>query len=229
MQAAAQATLKLAADPHYVGGTIGMLCVLHTWGRTLSYHPHLHCLVTGGGFHHPSREWRPARPNYLVPVKALSRMVRDTFKRLLGKRLLSLSIPASVWSEPWNVNCQPVRGSIENVLNYLGRYVHRIAITNNRIIDIDDGKVTFEYQDTSDQQWKKMTLQAEEFIRRFLQHVLPQGFHKVRYYGIWSPSHRLLLRRLQLHLAGPAGSTSSPGLPANRRPEAPDRPDPGRR
>jgi hypothetical protein len=221
MQAAAQATLKLAADPHYVGGTVGMLAVLHTWGRTLSYHPHLHCLVTGGGFDRQTRHWRPLRRKYLIPVEVLSRRVRDTFKDLLGPRLHLLNIPASVWQVPWNVNCQPVRNSIENVLNYLGRYVHRIAITNNRILSTDNGRVTFEYQDTADQQWKQMSLHAEEFIRRFLQHVLPQGFHKVRYYGLWSPAHRPLLRRLQLLLATPEQSCPSPALAASPMPEAP--------
>lgn len=226
MQAAAQATLKLTADPHYVGGLVGILAVLHTWGRTLGYHPHLHCLVTGGGFDRQTQEWRSARPDYLVPVKALSRMVRDTFKDLLGPRLQSFNIPASVWQVPWNVNCQPVRNSIENVLNYLGRYVHRIAITNRRILDIDNGQVTFEYQDTADQQWKQMSLDAEEFIRRFLQHVLPQSFHKVRYYGLWAPGHRPLRRRLQLLLATPEHSSPSPALPASPTPEAPPDPEP---
>jgi hypothetical protein len=226
MQAAAQATLKLAADPHYVGGVVGMLAVLHTWGRTLSYHPHLHCLVTGGGFDRQTQEWRTAHPDYLIPVKALSQMVRDTFKNLLGSRLKSFNIPASVWQVPWNVNCQPVRNSIENVLNYLGRYVHRIAITNKRILDIDNGRVTFEYQDTADQQWKRMSLDAEEFIRRFLQHVLPQSFHKVRYYGLWSPAYRPVLRRLQLLLASPEHSSPSPAVPASPMPEAPPDPEP---
>ena len=226
MQAAAQATLQLAADPHYVGGLVGMLAVLHTWGRTLSYHPHLHCLVTGGGFDRQTQEWRTAHPDYLIPVKALSRMVRDTFKDLLGPRLKSFNIPASVWLVPWNVNCQPVRNSIENVLNYLGRYVHRIAITNKRILDIDNGRVTFEYQDTADRQWKQMSLDAEEFIRRFLQHVLPQSFHKVRYYGLWSPAHRPVLRRLQLLLATPEHSSPSPALPASPMPEALPDPEP---
>jgi hypothetical protein len=111
------------------------------------------------------------------------------------------------------------------VLNYLGRYVHRIAITNNRILDIDNDQVTFAYQDTADQHWKQMSLKAEEFIRRFLQHVLPQSFHKVRYYGLWSPAYRPLLRRLQLLLAAPEHSCPSPALPASPGPEAP--PDPG--
>jgi len=218
MQAAAQALIKLAADPHYVGGLVGVLSVLHTWGRTLAYHPHVHCLVTGGGLDLKTQEWRSARPNYLVPVKALSRMARDTFKDLLGAMLGTLHIPASVWRVPWNVNCQPVRGSIDKVLNYLGRYVHRIAITNSRLVTVGDGQVTFRYQDTGDQQWKSMTLQAEEFIRRFLQHVLPQGFHKVRYYGLWAPGYRPLLRRLQL-LLGPADH-SCPPLEPDTAPQA---------
>ena len=200
MQAAAHATLKLAADPHYVGGLVGVLAVLHTWGRTLTYHPHVHCLVTGGGVSTDTQEWRSARDNYLVPVKALSRIFRETFKELSGPMLQGLAIPPSVWQVPWVVHCEPVRGHVDNVLNYLARYVHRIAITNNRILAIDDNQVTFKYQDTRDQQSKNMTVSAQEFIRRFLQHVLPQGFHKVRYYGLWAPGNRTLLRRLQLLL-----------------------------
>lgn len=222
MEAAAQALRKLAADPHYVGGLVGVLSVLHTWGRTFTYHPHVHCLVTGGGFHRDTQEWRPARDNYLVPVKALSRMFRGTFQELLGSRLGELAIPPSVWQAPWVVHCEPVRGDAENVLNYLGRYVHRIALTNHRILDIEDGRVTFRYRDTRDQQWKNMTLVAEEFIRRFLQHVLPQGFHKVRYYGLWAPGRRSLLRRLQLLLAPSEPYRPSRSLPANGTTEAPD-------
>lgn len=228
MKAAAQATIRLAADPHYVGGLVGVLSMLHTWGRNLSYHPHVHCLVTGGGFDRSTNEWRSARDNFLVPVKALSRMFRDTFKELSGPMLGGLAIPPSVWREPWVVNCQPVRGRLENVLNYLARYVHRIAITNNRILAVDDGRVTFEYRDTRDQQYKQMTLEAEEFIRRFLQHVLPQGFHKVRYYGLWAPSNRQLRRQLQWLLASPDSACSSPPVPANTAMERPEAPLPSR-
>lgn len=221
MRAAAQATIQLAADPHYVGGLVGVLSVLHTWGRTLTYHSHVHCLVTGGGLDRDTQQWRAARPDYLVPVKALSQMFRRIFKELLGPSLGGLAIPASVWRVPWVVYCEPVRGGTDNVLNYLARYVHRIAITNNRILAIDDGRVTFGYQDTRDQQYKTMTLDAEEFIRRFLQHVLPQGFHKVRYYGLWAPGNRLVLRRLQLLLT-PPDDPGPPSLPLNADTEVPE-------
>ncbi len=228
MTAAAQATSRLAEDPHYVGGLVGVMSVLHTWGRTLNYHPHVHCLVTGGGFDRNTHEWRSARDNYLVPVKVLSRRVRDTFKELSGPLLKGLDIPPSVWQIPWNVYCEPVRGGLDNVLNYLGRYVHRIAITNNRILAVDDGRVTFSYRDTGDDQPKRMTLHAEEFIRRFLQHVLPRGFHKVRYYGLWAPGHRKLLRQLQVLLATP----DPPGPSTRVLPDAAnddfDDPRPGR-
>jgi len=227
MQAAAQALIRLAADPHYVGGLVGVLSVLHTWGRTLSYHPHVHCLVTGGGLDLKAQEWRSARDDYLVPVKALSRMFRGTFKGLLGPRLGELDISPSVWQVPWVVHCEPVRGDVENVLDYLGRYVHRIALTNGRILDIENGRVTFRYQDTRDQQWKDMTLAAEEFIRRFLQHVLPEGFHKVRYCGLWAPGHRRSLRRRQLLLAPSEPSCPARPLPANGTPESPEASRPG--
>jgi hypothetical protein len=220
MQAVAGSLLKLAADPHYVGGQVGILAILQTWGRTLAYHPHVHCLVTGGGVDRRTQEWRAARDNYLVPVTVLSRMVRDTFKDLLGERLGEWNIPTSVWRVPWNVYCDPVHGSVENVLNYLARYVYRIAITNNRILAIDEGQVTFQYQDTRDRQWKRQTLKAEEFIRRFLQHVLPQSFHKVRYYGLWAPGNRLQLRRLQWCL-GTADHGSAAEMKMLPAPESP--------
>lgn len=228
MQAAAQATIRLAADPHYVGGLVGVLAVLHTWGRNLSYHPHVHCLVTAGGLNLETQEWHSAREGYLVPVKALAQLFRGLVQELLGPALGELAIPASVWKVPWVVHCEPVRGSIDQVLNYLARYVHRIAITNNRILAIDDGQVSFRYQDTRDRQWRNMTLDAEEFIRRFLQHVLPRGFHKVRYYGLWAPSHRPWLRRLQLLLSLPDPSPPSPGLPAAAANPTPEVPRPGR-
>jgi hypothetical protein len=202
LRAAAQALIKLAADPHYVGGLIGVLCVLHTWTRTLAYHPHVHCLVPAGGVSADRTEWRPARTAYLVPVHALAKLFRGLFLDLVRHERPDLPLPASVWTKGWVVYCKPAVQGREQVLNYLGRYVHRIALTNSRLLSIEDGHVCFRYQRSQDHRWKTMTLPAHEFIRRFLQHILPHGFHKVRYYGLWSPVHRPLLRQLQLALAG---------------------------
>jgi hypothetical protein len=202
IRAAAQALIKLAADPHYIGGLIGVLCVLHTWTRTLAYHPHVHCLVPAGGVSADRTEWRPARSSYLVPVHALSTLFRGLFRAMVQQERPDLLIPESVWTRGWVVYCKPAVHSTEQILNYLGRYVHRVALTNHRLLSIEDNQVCFRYQDSHDQRWKTMTLPAQEFIRRFLQHVLPQGFHKVRYYGLWSPVHRPLRHQLQLCLAG---------------------------
>ena len=199
MQAAARALIKLAADPHYVGGLIGVLAVLHTWSRTLTYHPHVHCLVPGGGLA-PDGQWRPAREGYLVPVRALSPLFRGIFLDLIRKALPGVAIPDSVRRQKWVVYCKPTVQGGENVLTYLARYVHRIAITDRRILSIDDGKVTFRYQNAKDHQWRTMTLTGEEFIRRFLQHVLPKGVHKVRYYGLWAPSNKAKLRQVRQRL-----------------------------
>jgi hypothetical protein len=204
LRAAAQALIKLAADPHDVGGLIGVLCVLHTWTRALVYHPHVHCLVPAGGISADRTEWRPARQTYLVPVRALSKLFRGLFLDLVRRERPDLAIPESVWTMEWVVYCKPAVQGTEQVLRYLGRYVHRIALTNSRILSLDNGQVCFRYQVSQDHRWKTMTLPALEFIRRFLQHVLPQGFHKVRYYGLWSPAHRPLLHQLQLCLAGQA-------------------------
>jgi hypothetical protein len=202
LRAAAQSLIKLAGDPHYVGGLIGVLCVLHTWTRTLVYHPHVHCLVPAGGVSADRTEWRPARTSYLVPVHALAKLFRGLFLALVRQERPDLTLPEALWTKGWVVYCKPSVQGPTQVLNYLGRYVHRIALTNSRLLSIEDGQVCFRYQDSQDQRWKTMTLPAQEFIRRFLQHVLPQGFHKVRYYGLWSPLHRPLLHQLQLCLAG---------------------------
>jgi hypothetical protein len=226
MKAAARALLKLAADPHYVGGLIGILAVLHTWSRTLTYHPHVHCLVPGGGLS-ADGQWRPAREGYLVPVRALSPIFRGIFLDLLARALPGVAVPDSVPKHSWVVYCKPTVQGAENVLTYLGRYVHRIAITDRRILKIDDGKLTFRHQNARDRQWRTMTLPAQEFIRRFLQHVLPKGVHKVRYYGLWAPSNRAALQRIRQNLMaqghGPALpdaelSSEPTSSPADRQP-----------
>ncbi len=201
MKAAAQALIKLAADPHYVGGRVGVLAVLHTWTGALVYHPHVHCLVPAGGISKEPSTWIHARQSYLIPVKALSIIFRGMFRDLLRKAFPQLELPESIWRISWVVHCKPAIQGTGAVLKYLARYVHRIAITNHRILSIDNGCVTFRYKDSRQPVWKTMTISAEEFIRRFLQHVLPRGFHKVRYYGLWSPVFRPVLRQIQLLLS----------------------------
>lgn len=197
IQSAADSILTLAADPHYVGARVGVMAVLHTWGSNLTYHPHVHCLVTGGGLASDGRTWMPARQDYLAPVKALSRLFRGSVLEGIRRRFKDRNLPKSRWQKDWVVHCKPAVQGTATVLNYLARYIHRVAITNNRILSADNGKVTFRCKGPGGAQTKTMTVSAEEFIRRFLQHVLPAGVHKVRYYGLWSPSHRRNLSVLQ--------------------------------
>jgi len=139
----------------------------------------------------------PAREDYLVPVRALSRLFRGSFLDSISRQFKDIHLPKSIWQKDWVVHCKPAVQGTRTVLNYLARYIHRVAITNSRIISADNGKVTFRYKNSGGAQTKTMTVSAEEFIRRFLQHVLPAGVHKVRYYGLWSPSHRKNLSKVQ--------------------------------
>jgi hypothetical protein len=203
MTTAAESLQALAADPHYVGGTLGILAVLHTWTRALIYHPHVHCLVPAGALAPDGVTWRPARDDFLVPVRALSVRFRARFLARVKAALPDVAIPAAVWQTPWVVYCKPsVHGSAA-VLRYLARYVHRAAITDARVIAVTDTHVTFSYKDARAHQWRRMTLGGEEFLRRFLQHVLPPGFHKVRYYGLWAPAAQPTRLRLQHQLGSP--------------------------
>jgi len=197
IKSAAHSILKLAADPRYIGGRVGVMAVLHTWGSNLSYHSHVHCLVTGGGLSSDGHTWMPARDGYMVPVRALSRLFRGIFLDSISRQFEDIHLPKSIWRKDWVVHCKPAVQGTSTVLNYLARYIHRVAITNSRIISVNNGKVTFRYKDSRDDQTKTMTVSAEEFIRRFLQHVLPAGVHKVRYYGLWSPLYRKNLCKLQ--------------------------------
>lgn len=206
MRTAAESLQALAADPRYVGGTIGVLAVLHTWTRALVYHPHVHCLVPGGARDPGDGTWRAARSNFLVPVRALSARFRGRFLTRLQAILPTAVIPAAVWHTPWVVYCKPTVQGSACVLRYLARYVHRIAITDARIVAVDDARVTFSYKDTTKAatpRWRTMTLPGDEFLRRFLQHVLPRGVHKVRYYGLWHPAARTGRQALQQRLAPP--------------------------
>lgn len=204
MQTAAASLQALAADPHYLGGTVGLLAVLHTWTRTLVYHPHVHCWVPGGALASDGATWRAARGQFLVPVRALSVGFRARFLRRLRRVLPDVVVPAAVWKTPWVVYAKPTVQGADCVLRYLARYVHRAAITDARIVRVTATTVTFRYQDAQARAWRTMTLPGEEFLRRFLQHVLPRGLHKVRYYGWWRPQAHAVRTRLQQQLTPPA-------------------------
>ncbi|MDH3673718.1 MAG: IS91 family transposase [Gammaproteobacteria bacterium] len=200
MKVVAEAVIELARDRRHVGGTVGVLAVLHTWTQQLVYHPHVHCLVTGGGVSDDGQSWYPARRNYLVATKALAKLVRSKLKAALEKRRPDLVVPPAVWSKPWVVHCTTWGDGAEAVLRYLARYVFRVAITNNRIVGLDDSGVTIRHKHRASGQWRNTRLSGQEFIRRFLQHVLPKGLHKVRYYGLWHHSRRDHAARVQLML-----------------------------
>ena len=229
-RSSAAATQLLADDPRFVGGQIGMIGVLHTWGRNLAFHPHVHFLVPAGGLDTDTQTWLTAKKNFLLPVRALSTIFRAKFRDALRKTTCFDAIPTSVWKQAWVVHCQPVGNGLP-ALKYLTPYIFRVAISNNRILKLSNGKVTFRYKDTDTGQSRVSTLSAEEFIRRFLQHVLPKGFVKVRYYGFFSPSLRQRLSSLQQHLDNvQVGSTfpsdnDEPELEANQLQSATSFPD----
>ena len=198
-RASAEALQHLTADPRFVGGQVGMCGVLHTWTRALVYHPHVHYIVTGGGVDDEGR-WRSSRENFLVPVEALSVLFRAKVRDELKKAGLADEIEGRVWKKDWVVHCEPV-GSGEGAFKYLAPYIFRVAISNNRILSLEDDRVTFQYKESATDKIRTCTLSAEEFIRRFLQHVLPDRFVKVRYYGLMSPSNRHLLEEARQQLS----------------------------
>src|SRR3974377_1260649 len=195
MKAAAESIIEIARDPPYVGATVGLPPVLHTWTQQLNYHPHVHCLVTGGGVSDDGNHWHPARNGFLVPVQALAKLVRGKLKAALAKRRPDLVLPKAAWRKPWVVHCSALEEGDETVLRYLARYVFRVDITNSRIVSVDDEAVTIRHKDRKSMQWRTIRLTGHEFMRRFLQHVLPKGLHKVRYYGLWHPARREHARR----------------------------------
>lgn len=209
MNSAAAALMKLCADPRFLGGTVGLMAVLHTWTRTLVYHPHVHCLVPAGGVH--DGHWLSApRDNFLVPVRALSKIFQGILLEILQRQIPQVEIPRGARRAKWVVFAKPAVQGSEAVLQYLGRYVHRIAISNARIVSVDQNNVSLRYQDSAQRTWKLLTLPGKEFLRRYLQHVLPRGFHKVRYYGLWAPANRKLLRRIQLSMSAHASHQVAP-------------------
>jgi hypothetical protein len=198
-RASAEALKKLALDPRFLGGRVAMVGVLHTWGRDLSYHPHVHYIIPGGCLSSDNR-WLPSNKKFFVPVKALSIIFRAKIRDGMEKLDLTDSVDQKVWKKPWVVHSKPV-GTGEAALKYLAPYVYRVALSNNRIENVGDTSVSFRYRESDTGISRLMTLTAMEFIRRFLQHVLPDGFHKVRYYGLLSPSNRKTLKLLQNILA----------------------------
>src|ERR1700752_4317230 len=208
-RATAQTLRTIAADPKHLGAQIGFFSVLHTWGQNLLHHPHLHCVVTGGGLSPDGTQWIFCRDGFFLPGGELSRLFRRLFLEYLLKAfdagklqffssLESLRDPCSfldylapLRAAEWVVCAKRPFAGPEQVLDYVGRYTHRVAISNNRLLDIAEDKVTFRYKDyRHEAQQKTMTLQAEEFIRRFLLHVLPEGFQRIRYYGFLSNPYR---------------------------------------
>jgi uncharacterized C2H2 Zn-finger protein len=204
-RASAAATQQLARDPRFIGGQIGLVGVLHTWTRDLRYHPHVHYLAPAGGIAGDGQTWRAARKKFFLPVRALSRLFRAHFQRALRKTDVYALIPAAVWQQEWVVHCKSV-GTGQTALKYLAPYIFRVALSNRRLVKVENDQVTFRYQEAKTGQTKFCTLPAEQFIQRFLQHVLPKGFVKVRYYGLFGPSSRPRLANLQQQLAQPSVS-----------------------
>jgi hypothetical protein len=209
MRAAAATLLEVAADPKHLGAELGVLAVLHTWGQNLALHPHVHCVVTGGGLSPDGNRWIAGHEDFFLPVRVLSRVFRGKFLSGLrvafrrGRlrfpgRLAALGRPrrfdrliAEIVCTEWVVFARPPFGGPEVVLKYLARYTHRAAISNHRLVDLADGQVTFRWKDYAHGgQRSTMTLAAVEFMRRFLLHVLPAGFVRVRHYGLLANRHR---------------------------------------
>lgn len=210
-RAAAAATQELARDERFVGAQIGMVGVLQTWTRALLYHPHVHFLAPGGGLSADGIEWRRASNHFFVHVKPLSLLFRTKFQAALRKSPLFDQAPPHVWEQDWVVHCQSV-GDGGAALKYLAPYIFRVAISNRRILKVEDGQVTFTYKASDTGKHKVCTLPATAFIYRFLQHTLPKGFVKVRYYGFFAPANRHRLRQIRqlLHSQPPSPSANCP-------------------
>jgi len=195
-KASSEAMKKLAQDEHFIGGDIpGFFGVLHTWGRTLEYHPHIHYIVPGGALSTSDGLWHPSRIDFYLPVRALSIIFKAKFRDEMKEAGLFDQIPSEVWQLDWNVNSQAV-GSSEASLKYLAPYVFRVAISNSRIVKVQDRTVLIRYRKPHSHRLRTLVLEVMEFIRRFLQHVLPRGFMKVRYYGFMNPNCGVPLDRI---------------------------------
>ena len=207
-RAASETVLELCADKKYLGAKPGVTAVLHTWGQNLQFHPHIHMLVTGGGLT-PDGKWRDSKKKFFLPVRVLSAKFRGKFLALFKQKFPDITQETLdiCRRKKWVVYCKPPFGSAEKVVAYLGRYTHRVAISNNRILSLKDGKVTFLWRDYAHgNQMKPMSLDAMEFIRRFLLHILPSGFRKIRHYGLTAArdkKRRISLCRRLTHSKSP--------------------------
>ena len=210
-KASSETMLTIAADPKHLGARIGILSVLHSWGSALTHHPHVHMIVPGGGFSLDGKSWVSCRPLFLLSVDVLSALFRGLFlhklraayqagalqffgkhARLIDPRAFAAYL-APLWNTNWVVYCKHPFGGPKEVLRYLARYTHRIAISNRRLIACDQKGVTFKWKDyriEGPERYQVMTLATHEFIRRFLMHVLPAGFHRIRYYGLLASGKR---------------------------------------
>ena len=235
--ATAETLRMIAATPKHLGAEVGFIAILHTWGQQLQHHPHLHCVVPGGGLSADGERWISCRPGFFLPVRVLSRLFRRVFLAQLQdafdagllhffNALEAISAPdafakylAPARVVEWNVYAKPPFGGPRQVLEYLGRYTHRVAISNNRLIGFADNKVSFSWKDYRHESRKKvMRLDAQEFIRRFLLHVLPTGFQRIRHYGFLANRYReVKLARCRELLAQPAPIAKLPDAPLDYR------------
>jgi hypothetical protein len=232
-QASAATMLEVAADPKHLGAQIGFLSILHTWGQNLLPHPHVHCVIPAGGLSPDRTRWVYPKYPFFLPVKVLSRVFRGKFvgrlKRAFRQKKLQfprdnaaleqpklfLRFLRTLFREDWVVYAKPAFGGARKVLRYLGRYTHRVAISNHRLLAFDGERVTFRWKDYArGNQQRQMTLAATEFLRRFLQHVLPRGFVRIRQFGFLANSCRTARLRLVRELL-------TPGIPQPREPSAP--------
>lgn len=235
-RATAETLRTIAADPKHLGAEIGFFAVLHTWGSNLLHHPHLHCVVPGGGLSPDGTCWISCKPGFLVPVRVLSRLFRRLFLEHLqsafnsGKLQLFSALEhlrdhrefarylAPLRKAEWVVYAKRPFAGPEQVLDYVGRYTHRVAISNHRLLDIEAGQVRFRYKHyRSQDQQKTMTLSAEEFIRRFLLHALPHRFQRIRYYGFLANRYRREKLALCRQLLGMPPAAESQELPQDYR------------
>ena len=210
-KAAAKTTITIADDPKHLGARIGLTAVLHTWGSAMTHHPHVHMIVPGGGLSQDRSRWVPCRPGFIMPVRVLSRLFRGVFLKILmqahkanrlkffgnhtrlADRRAFAAFLGPLRKTKWVVYAKEPFAGPEPVLRYLARYTHRVAISNRRLVAADDGGVAFRWKDYRRDQpnrWQTMTLHPFEFIRRFLMHVLPKGFHRIRHYGLFANGNR---------------------------------------